>query len=252
MSARKKRVERSPDNRLLVSGASKISQNAVIDFAVVGAGVAGVYVAWRLLNAGTESVRKMLGGRTAQPAVHLYEATGRVGGRLLTVPMPKIPYLAELGGMRYTPNQLLLCNVIGQLGLHPKPFKFDMSLFYLRGCHFKPQGIPPYQLGPAERGKSPDELIGQAIKCALAEVELPAGRGTEMEYLKKRLSALRDEVTVLDRSYLRAKQWVILQRNGTLKGDTLYNIGFWNLLQYYLSSEAFLLAHDGLGYESVL
>src|SRR6266581_9107882 len=127
-----------------------------------------------------------------------------------------------------------------------------MSLFYLRGCHFKPQGIPPYQLGPAERGKSPDELIGQAIKCALAEVELPAGRGTEMEYLKKRLSALRDEVTVLDRSYLRAKQWVILQRNGTLKGDTLYNIGFWNLLQYYLSSEAFLLAHDGLGYESVL
>ena len=36
-----------------------------------------------------------------------------------------------------------------------------------------------------------------------------------------------------------------------LQGRHLYDLGFWNLLQHFLSSEAFLLVHDALGYESI-
>ncbi|HEU0012604.1 MAG TPA: FAD-dependent oxidoreductase, partial [Longimicrobium sp.] len=40
--------------------------------------------------------------------------------------------------------------------------------------------------------------------------------------------------------------------NGFYENTPLYEIGFWNLLQHYLSSEAFQFIHDALSLESVL
>lgn len=59
-----------------------------VDVAVVGAGSAGAYFAYRLRDAGL--------------AVELFEYSDRVGGRLFTTTLPNIPDLKlELGGMRY-------------------------------------------------------------------------------------------------------------------------------------------------------
>jgi hypothetical protein len=59
-----------------------------VDVAVVGGGIAGIYVAARLAGDGRRS-----------PV--LFEATSRIGGRLWSQPLPEVPGgVAELGGMR--------------------------------------------------------------------------------------------------------------------------------------------------------
>src|SRR5207245_2951531 len=68
----------------------------------------------------------------------------------------------------------------------------------------------------------------------------------------KQLATLFDPVVPLAISILSEAQWSILKRYGELHDAPLNEVGFWNLLQYYLSSEGFLYAHDGLGYESIL
>jgi monoamine oxidase len=124
----------------------------VIDYAVVGGGVAGTYVAWRLATGP--------GSRT----VHLFEATSRVGGRLLTGQMPGLPFRVELGGMRYTDRQLLLAKLIKILNLSCRPFEFETCLLFLRGCHVTPTLASPYKLGIGEISKSPGELILHTLR----------------------------------------------------------------------------------------
>ena len=64
----------------------------IIDIAVVGGGVSGVYSAWRLKQ--TYPDRKIV----------VFEGGGHIGGRLLSVRPPDIPNMvAELGGMRILP-----------------------------------------------------------------------------------------------------------------------------------------------------
>src|SRR5215471_7547800 len=63
-----------------------------IDTAIVGGGVSGVYSAWRLKHANP-------GAR-----IVVFEGSGHIGGRLLSVRPPDIPNMvAELGGMRILP-----------------------------------------------------------------------------------------------------------------------------------------------------
>ena len=50
-----------------------------IDIAIIGAGMAGLYAAWRLLEAGVNP-----------EDIRLFEADDRVGGRVLTVYPPTI------------------------------------------------------------------------------------------------------------------------------------------------------------------
>ena len=80
--------------------------DGVLDLAVVGGGVAGAYVAWR--------------AATARPVwrIGLFEASSRVGGRLLSLRLEGIPRVrAELGGMRFRTSQPLISGVIHALGL---------------------------------------------------------------------------------------------------------------------------------------
>ncbi|VDI70149.1 Hypothetical predicted protein [Mytilus galloprovincialis] len=58
------------------------------DIAIIGAGIAGTYAAWRL--------------RHQNKRISIYEFSDRVGGRMFTVQFPDIPDVnVELGGMRY-------------------------------------------------------------------------------------------------------------------------------------------------------
>lgn len=88
-----------------------------LDVVVVGAGISGLYAAWRLVN-----------GRTRPPRVHIIEQADRVGGRLESVVLPGMEISGELGGMRYMSSQILVTSLIERkFAAQLKPVDFPMG-----------------------------------------------------------------------------------------------------------------------------
>ncbi|KAH9505684.1 hypothetical protein Btru_055495 [Bulinus truncatus] len=119
-----------------------------LDVAVIGAGAAGAYSAYRLRN---ENL-----------TVEVFEYSDRVGGRLYTSSLPNVPDVPlELGGMRFIPKvQPRMERLVKELGLTPRLFSIDHknfseSRFFLRGKSLLPQdmtsGDVPYNLNPEEK-----------------------------------------------------------------------------------------------------
>jgi len=188
-------------------------KQATGDVAIVGAGVSGVYVGWRLLGAG------------AAKSVTIYEQSERIGGRLLSLQPPGLPGVwCELGGMRFTSNQELVVGLINELELatHPFPVEEDPNLNYLRGVHVRNQQFAdpnvslPYNLDWSERGMAPGDLLGYAIDQVIPGATKMSGKDLRpfLEHYK-------------------------------LDGRHVYDWGFWNLLARGLSHEGYELAgHD--------
>jgi len=96
-----------------------------VKVAVIGAGVSGIYSAWRLA---------VDGGKLSPNDVSVFEFGNRVGGRLETIRLPVAPQTqdgnlptetrrAEVGGMRYMPEwQLHVTRLIEHLSLVPAEF----------------------------------------------------------------------------------------------------------------------------------
>jgi monoamine oxidase len=205
--------------------------NDILDVAIVGGGVSGVYSAWRLLTDG-----KMKN-------VAVFEASERIGGRLLSVPAPKIPNMvAELGGMRILPAvQPLVTNLIQTLNGHLRgseqivtyPFPVDQpqNLAYLRGVYLRledftadPERVP-YHLTFQEFGKTSGTIVVDAIEQIVPGITNPS---------------------------LNEEQRQRMAREASFAGVPLYRQGFWNVLMRVMSGEAFQLAVDSGGYDSTL
>lgn len=264
----------------------------LLDIVIVGGGIAGLYAAWRLtadqipaLNKLEQSSRESAAsdedaledlcnempseerrerqGDERKPVnptlkVHLYEATGRLGGRLHSVRIPGVAVSAELGAMRYSTRHRLLTNlIVDHLKLPRKTFEFDVPqpAFFVRGRRLPAEDLRtsnclhcsapiPFSLHEGERGKLPEELIAHAIWSILAELNFsdPSLKNPEVARIRSRIR----------RRKLNKEDWTAIQKHGRFKDIHLYDIGFWNLLQHFLSNEAFLLAHDCLGYESIV
>ncbi|CAC5422906.1 unnamed protein product [Mytilus coruscus] len=118
------------------------------DIAIIGAGIAGTYAAWRL--------------RQQNKRISIYEYSNRVGGRMYTVQFPEIPGInVELGGMRYLRrSHALLHETIQQLGLRIKRFDLGSgpspdTTVNVRGVHLRFDELggnkTPYRLLPNER-----------------------------------------------------------------------------------------------------
>lgn len=205
--------------------------NKPIDIAIVGAGVSGVYCAWRL--------------KQAQPdlSVVVFDGSGTVGGRLLSVRPPGIDNMvAELGGMRILPaiqpritalieelNTLLPAEK--QIDLYDFPVDEPQNLAYLRGTYLRladfttnPDKVP-YHLSFLERGDSPGGIIVGAIEQIVPGITNPA---------------LTDE----------ARREMV--QTATFDGRPLYELGFWNVLMRIISGEAFQLGVDAGGYSTTL
>ncbi|HYN82100.1 MAG TPA: FAD-dependent oxidoreductase [Gemmatimonadaceae bacterium] len=247
----------------------------VLDFAIIGAGCAGSYAAWRLANAPESELTEHLGGESRAASIRLFESSGRVGGRLLTIKVPGSSHLAELGGMRFTSNQLLFRGLIQKIGERERSFDFETSFMYLRGRRLPssimssgvceackgPTGFP-YLLSDGEP-YDPIRLAKLAILSGLLDITFdhPSGAVTKanQESAREKLRSLssadgdRDlRLDRLNRLFLSAREWAAVKRTGRIDNKPLYELGFWNLLQKYLSNEGFLLVHDALGYESIL
>ena len=133
------------------------------DFAIVGAGVAGTYVAWRIAEATQNNPKR--------PSIKVYEHAHREGGRLLTAKMPGMPFRAELGGMRYTADHILLSRLAKKLDLPSDEFKFETKFSFLRGKLYRDGEQPPYEIKGAT---APIPFVKRAFVKALAEIELRA------------------------------------------------------------------------------
>jgi monoamine oxidase len=202
-----------------------------LDVAVVGGGVSGLYVAWRLL---TEAGRKNVG---------VYEAGDEVGGRLLSVVPPEMPFMtAELGGMRILPAvQPLIANLIAVLNkgakplerieLYPFPVDEAQNISYLRGTHLRLQDFftnpakVPYDLTFQETGKTPGAIVMYALDQIVPGITNPN---------------------------LTEQQRREMCRNADFDGKPLWQQGFWQVLLRVISGEAYQLALAAGGYETTL
>ena len=87
--------------------------NEFHDLAIVGAGVSGLYSAWRVLEDAAANAHAL--------KVTVFESGDRVGGRLLSVKPPFVnDTLVELGGMRFSESQRLTRDLIAALGLESR------------------------------------------------------------------------------------------------------------------------------------
>jgi monoamine oxidase len=202
-----------------------------IDIAIVGAGVSGVYCAWRLKQAFPEK------------NIVVLEGSGTVGGRLLSVRPPGIKNMvAELGGMRILPaTQPLISTLIDKLNdvlpaektieLYDFPVDKPQNLAYLRGVYLRladfvtnPDKVP-YRLSFLERGGTPGGIIIDAIEQIVPGITNP-----------ELTDARRREMV----------------QHASFDGRLLHELGFWNVLLRIISGEAFQLGVDAGGYSSTL
>ncbi len=125
-------------------------------YAVIGGGVAGAYAAWRLA--------------ASRPGaqVHLFEAGGRIGGRLRSIAFPEAPHLiGEAGGMRFLQSQAHVWNLVEHLKLphRPAPVELPENRLFLRGKNIalKERGkvLLPYDVPPPEQ--DPDAAFLRGI-----------------------------------------------------------------------------------------
>jgi monoamine oxidase len=203
-----------------------------LDVAVIGGGVSGAYVAWRLqtASAGGPVLAPLTAGRPGQtPVIGVFERADRVGGRLRSVVPPDMPHLrAELGGMRFPTTHVFVARLVEHLRLATKPFPVgnDANFYYLRGRRFRQRewgtpGVLPYQVAADDRTMSPDDLLIRAI-----------------------------EHYVPDARRLVNEAWEAVKTRPSAGGAPLRDLGFWSLMLQAKGSETLNLIRDAGGYGS--
>jgi protoporphyrinogen oxidase len=189
-----------------------------VDIAVVGGGVAGAYAAWRLLQ--TEARRGPLQYMAAlnqddKIRVELFEYSGRIGGRLYSLRLPGAPHLPiELGGMRFLNTHKRVMSLVGRFGLEARELLVEDK-----------EGRNLYFLRGQHFAASDWKRASFSPPFDLA----PQERGrTPGELLAE--VALRYEKNA----------------------DNFRDTGFWNLLLRELSKEAYDLARQAGGYDTLV
>jgi monoamine oxidase len=207
----------------------------ILDVAIVGGGVSGLYSAWRLSTATvsrSEPLRKMAAGRNnGALRIALYEGSDRIGGRLLSVTPPGMPHVrCELGGMRYVSTQRLVRSLVeNKLKLPVRDFVVSRpeNLAYLRRRRLRSRDLAnpdkiPYDLDWPERGQGPGDLMGYALDQIIPGITKTSGAQLEK-----------------------------LLQQAEFENRPLYDHGFWNLLLRALSTEAYAFALGCSGYDTI-
>jgi monoamine oxidase len=193
-----------------------------LDLAVVGAGTAGLYCAWRAAI-GAAQKGSALSRPGGPPRIGLFEASDRVGGRIHTVvPDGARTLRGELGGIALMSGHELLMGLVEHLGLAREPLRGGdpHDLLYLRGHRFtaadwRDAEAVPYDLAQEERGRTPEDLLAGAI-----------------------------ETVVPDARSLDPHGWDEIKRRLSFDGRPLTDWGLWNLMRELVSPEAFRLMSD--------
>jgi monoamine oxidase len=207
----------------------------VLDYAIVGGGISGIYSAWRLQEADSTL------------SIKVFESSDTVGGRLLTLTPPKMPDArVELGGMRYIVEEHPWVNaLVKHLNLETEPLQVGVptNIAYLRGKLLRiseltqPKKIP-YNVAPDEKDAGIlDNLTAQAAAISLAPT------------IEKLLGI---KVTSWKDLKLTSAQWQTVATKGTYEGAPLWSLPMRYLMLRSISNEALALDEDDGGYDSIL
>ncbi len=193
-------------------------EDAPLDVAIIGGGVAGTYLAYRLT------------GRRPDWRIALFERSGRTGGRLLSLRVPGNNMVrAELGGMRYRTSQPLIAGLIETLQLETRPFPtvHDDNRFFLRGTRWRlgnpGEAANAFQLDGDEEGLSPGELLIAAFERVVPGASMLSDQG-----------------------------WVAIKRRQRFRGRLLHDWSMGDLLAAVLSEEGHRYVVDAFGYSTIL
>jgi len=234
-------------------------------YSIFGAGAAGLYTAWRLLDGKTADAKDKSKQLAKGDTLELYDwgkydfskenpGTRAAGARVCTwhYQDDKTKSYLELGGMRYSDwngdddasaeGHRVVTTVIKQLGLDKYSVPFNEStnpLFYLRTKNMYLNDISssnpaPYNVDHYGGTTSPDNGFSVIQDLAMTPAEA-----------KKITRA----------------QWCEFYRTGTIsvelqessvfqKGDRMTDIGYWDLMFDQLGPEGFAYTADGNGYTS--
>ena len=225
-----------------------------LDVAVIGAGIAGCYTAWRLRSLDKQELtpdsplRPLLESKDRLD-VALFEYSDRVGGRLWSAAVNGMPNeFAEFGGMRFYKQMHIVWNLIEKLGLAPRaiplPASEPRNMVYLRGKHLRTEQIAahpevlPYHFRDLEIGKTAAALIAYVCDTAIEG----------FNDLRSAYAAAFDandweRVAKLRREYEARK------RVSKIGDRTVYDMSWWELQTALLSNEAFDFILESSGYD---
>ncbi|MGB0514211.1 MAG: flavin monoamine oxidase family protein [Wenzhouxiangellaceae bacterium] len=183
-----------------------------LDITIIGGGVAGLYTAWRLIEAGHDP-----------GSIQIFEGSGRTGGRLWSVfPGRESSIPAELGGMFFNDQQDLVYTLCTRtFGLDHEPVAPRPDFAWLRASRFKVEqfsdpDILPYHLAADEKHLSYYQLLALATRRIAPELDKLWPKNPDSS----------PQATI---AYL---------RRHTFDGTPLHRWGFWNLLARVISNEA--------------
>jgi hypothetical protein len=237
-------------------------------YSIFGAGAAGLYTAWRLLNGNVRNEKDKAKQLTKGDTLELFDwarydfstahpGTRAPGARVCTwhYQNDKTQSYVELGGMRYSEwdskapdanggkagGHRVVTTVIELLGLDRYSVPFNEStnpLFYLRSKNmylndFSSSHPAPYHVDHYGAAAQPDQGFSIVEDLAVTSTTGPQSRAEwDAFYRHGRITAELPETSVFQ------------------KGDLLKDIGYWNLMYDQLGSEGYNYSADGNGYTS--
>ncbi len=233
-------------------------------YSIFGAGAAGLYTAWRLLNGETDTPEGKAKQLVKGDILELFDwgkydfspehtGTREAGARICTwhYQDDKTKSYVELGGMRYSywngdndglsGGHRLVTTVISQLGLEPYSVPFNEStnpLYYLRTKNMYLNQITstnpaPYFAEHFAETDSPDTGFATVENLA---VNADTANKTRLQWCDFYQNG-RINVDLPDSSIFQ-------------KRELLSDIGYWNLMYDQLGPEGFSYTADGNGYTS--
>lgn len=199
------------------------SDNDILDVAIVGAGMAGVYSGWRLLRDGPPNKK-----------ITLFEGSDRIGGRLLSLTPPGMPATrCELGGMRFMSRHVLVAWLVEKFDLATEDMQVGLpaNIAYLRGrqrrlSDLNTPALLPYHFETLEKHIVEDPK-NALLMFALQQI-LP-------NCLSITYEQLLEEV-----------------RSARFAGTPLHELGFWNVMARVLSPDGYAFVRDTCGYDCLV
>jgi hypothetical protein len=199
------------------------------DIVIIGAGMAGLYTAWRLLR--QDPTRR----------IRLLERLPRTGGRLETdhVLLDGVTVKTEEGGMRFLSTHVELLALLDTLGLSNDEVPFPMggpsNLYYLRGKRFtvgEATANPSiwstlYAVNPGASGLQPGDVLKNVLTAVLKENHVEPTKWTGST----------------------PDAWTTLRLEYTYRGIPLYRWGFWAMLtDFGISADAIEMLYQSSGF----
>jgi monoamine oxidase len=230
-------------------------QSEGLKVAIIGAGVSGLYSAYRLTDSSE--------GLDASQ-VQIFEMSHRIGGRLESVVLPGMEISGELGGMRYINTQEIVTTLIesvfsDELTHVDFPMGKDSHHFgYFRKQRMKMDAWEDaqkkgeafsvrYFLNDEDKGFSADQLFNKIVYEVLSN---------DPHFMDKYSSKIANpskyeytfELTREDWNDI--KPFITYNFEGPYNGKKVNSIGFWNLIKDRLSEEGYNFLANAGGYYS--